>query len=196
MTSTILFVCAGILFVIGIIFGIIFEENGYLSWHGSNDVIGTLFCILSLILLVGGLNSYQEKKQSEYIYFVRLDDGQEYTLDPKKNELKFNGDWISFVDDYGKHISAKGFTATSRLKDEMAIPCIRADDLSRIPTEILKEWKTLLRNEITESMLRNKFTESKSDNYGIWESYMKVNDELSERELEERLAAVKKEAEK
>ncbi len=45
-------------------------------------------------------------------------------------------------------------------------------------------------------MLRNKFTESKSDNYGIWESYMKVNDELSKRELEERLAAVKKEAEK
>ncbi len=190
MTSTILFVCAGILFVVGIIL----VEN--LTWHDSNDVIGTVLCILSLISLFAGLSYYQKENQSKYIYSVRLDGGEEYTLDPQKNKLKFNGDWISFVDDYGKHISAKGFTATSRLKDEMAFPCIRADDLNRIPTEILKGWKTLLRNEITESMLRNKFTESKSDNYGIWESYMKVNDELSKRELEERLAAVKKEAEK
>ncbi len=191
MTSTILFVCAGILFVVGTILVLICVS----TWDDPIGVIGNFLYILSVILLFAGLSNYQKEKQSKYIYSVRLDGGQEYTLDPQKNKLKFNGDWISFVDDYGKHISAKGFTATSRLKDEMAIPCIHADDLSRIPTEILKEWKTLLRNEITESMLRNKFTESKSDNYyDIWESYMKVNDELSEREFRERLIAGKKEA--
>lgn len=191
MTSTILFVCAGILFVVGTILIAICIS----TWDDPIGVIGSFLYILSVILLFTGLSNYQKEKESKYIYSVRLEGGEEYTLDPQKNKLKFNGDWISFVDDYGKHISAKGFTATARLKDEMAIPCIRADDLSRIPTEILKGWKTLLRNEITESMLRNEFTKSKSDNYGIWESYMKINDELSKRELEERLAAVKKEAE-
>lgn len=192
MTSTILFVCAGILFVVGTILVLICVS----TWDDPIGGIGNFLYILSVILLFAGLSNYQKEKQSKYIYSVRLDGGQEYTLDPQKNKLKFNGDWISFVDDYGKHISAKGFTATARLKDEQAIPWIRADDLSQIPTEILKGWKTLLRNEITESMLRNKFTESKSDNYyEIWESYMKVNDELSEREFRERLPAGKKEAE-
>lgn len=183
MTSTILFVCAGILFVVGTILVLICVSTG-------NDLIGGIgnfLYILSVILLFAGLSNYQKEKQSKYIYSVRLDGGQEYTLDPQKNKLEFNGDWISFVNDYGKHISAKGFTATARLKDEMAIPCIRADDLSRIPTEILIGWKKLLRNE---------FTESKSDNYyEIMESYIMVNDELSKRELRERLPAVKKEAE-
>ena len=183
MTSTILFVCAGIFFVVATYLTVICIS----TWDDPCGVLGNFLYILSVILLYVGLSSYRKENQSKYIYFVRLDVGEEYSLDPQKNKLKFNGDWISFVDDYGKHISAKGFTATARLKDEVAIPCIRAGDLSRIPTETLIGWKKLLRNE---------FTESKSDNYyEILESYVKVNDELSKRELRERLPAVKKEAE-
>ena len=148
MTSITFYVAAVILVIVGFCF----FELGFFSSKLKNEILfaigGVVFLILGILSWYSGHNLRYAEQEAKRVYFVRLDGGEEYTLDPKENELKIDGDWISFIDNSGEHVFAKGFSATARLKDELDIPLLLSDDMSDIPTEVLKVWKKKLEGKL------------------------------------------------
>lgn len=179
MTSITFYVAAVILVIVGFCF----LELGFFSSKLKNEILfaigGGCFLILGILSWYSGHNLRYAEQEAKRVYFVRLDGGEEYTLDPKENELKIDGDWISFIDNSGEHVFAKGFSATARLKDELDIPLLLSDnllsdDMSSIPTAVLKVWK---------KKLEGKFHAARGERYyELTRVYVRINHELFKRE--------------